>query len=730
MTDPSIPLQVRVPTPADPMQQYAQAQAIRGQIQQQQMGQQALKSGALDLQQKQIQLDIQKNIAKSYEEAAAEMQAPAASPSSTNTAPSGARPASPATPPPAASPQSAPPPDDTTPAEAPPPSAMALSRGTTDNAVPPPGPEATGPESGPPSAMAIPAQVPTPAPQPDASTPPQAPAPSAMAMPAASAGPMSVSGAASPAGPVSLSSMAAPPSTGGQSAAVRSTSPQAANPPANAPSAPAPVPENFHAALVRRLYANHVGQMVPGISKAYTDMQISQAKALADQSDAHAKVASQAAQLINGIASLPTPEQREQQYQQMRPRIAQLESQLPGAQGQPSVLPPNWDDHTMSVLAAAGTNMAEQFAHAHQVGETTRLAAQGIVENAPKAADYLQKEMAAVTSPAQYKELLDRVSDYADMEEKANPGKASLWRAALKPYPEQWSPEVSQQATLSSLKPDERVKYFTGQLNDAAQRLKSAAMKGPDDYAVELNTQLAKHPEYANLFPAVAQPGQAWDAKKMADQAAKVGTTGEQFLTANNMSDYRKELIGLRSQMVGIAQQNANTRENRETAAEHKSRISALADRAIEESEANGGQGAADALKNVQNSKFYQGDEIGDARGEVAKELQSRMPKPNAKADQPSALERMQWMRDHPGQPVPATRTAMQAGAKPSAPQTPPKPAPPKPTVATTKAQGNKPQTWTVKGTAYAKGDPIKIGGKTYIFQGLDANGKIQATEQ
>jgi hypothetical protein len=37
------------------------------------------------------------------------------------------------------------------------------------------------------------------------------------------------------------------------------------------------------------------------------------------------------------------------------------------------------------------------------------------------------------------------------------------------------------------------------------------------------------------------------------------------------------------------------------------------------------------------------------------------------------------------------------------------------------------PQSWTIAGKAYKKGDPISIKGKTYTFLGLDASGKIQA---
>ena len=62
--------------------------------------------------------------------------------------------------------------------------------------------------------------------------------------------------------------------------------------------------------------------------------------------------------------------------------------------------------------------------------------------------------------------------------------------------------------------------------------------------------------------------------------------------------------------------------------------------------------------------------------------------------------------------------------------QTPPPPATaPRSTAATPATPAAPPpaQKWNVKGVFYSKGDPIHIGGKTYIFHGLDANGKIQA---
>jgi hypothetical protein len=58
--------------------------------------------------------------------------------------------------------------------------------------------------------------------------------------------------------------------------------------------------------------------------------------------------------------------------------------------------------------------------------------------------------------------------------------------------------------------------------------------------------------------------------------------------------------------------------------AAHKQLISQLADQAISESDANGGTGINDAIKNVNNTNFYQNHPVGDNRGEVAKELQAR----------------------------------------------------------------------------------------------------------
>jgi hypothetical protein len=341
--------------------------------------------------------------------------------------------------------------------------------------------------------------------------------------------------------------------------------PAAQSPTASSPAAPnpsqvaQPPAVDFHTALIESLNQNGLGQMVPGISKQYSDMAISQAKAISDMADAHSKLATQATQLIQGIAGLPAGE-RDAQYQRVKSQLATLEQKMGGDAAQ---VPQTWDDSTMKVLAGNGTAVAEHATQLHQAAETARLAQEGIVNLAPKAAEYMQSQAAAITDPQSYQDLRTRIAAYAAQEKKANPNGPGFWQSALDSYPAQWSPAVSQDATLASLKPDERVTYFTKQLNDASQRLKSAALSGPDAYRAEFAAQTTKNPEFSNLFPAAPAPGAKWDAQAVATQAANVGATGEQYITAQNTSQWKEQLNDIHLQMVGIAQQRADTGQQR-----------------------------------------------------------------------------------------------------------------------------------------------------------------------
>ena len=79
------------------------------------------------------------------------------------------------------------------------------------------------------------------------------------------------------------------------------------------------------------------------------------------------------------------------------------------------------------------------------------------------------------------------------------------------------------------------------------------------------------------------------------------------------------------------------------------------------------------------------------------------------------------------GKPAPdgPTLQAWKAAQKPPAPA----PATPQNTAGAGAGNTNMPKTWNVGGRTYKVGDPISIQGKTYSFQGLDANGRIQVNQ-
>jgi hypothetical protein len=191
----------------------------------------------------------------------------------------------------------------------------------------------------------------------------------------------------------------------------------------------------------------------------------------------------------------------------------------------------------------------------------------------------------------------------------------------------------------------------------------------------------------------------------------KAATAKEQATRDDNTARHQSVL----EKQGDVRNTIAKTRADKENAAEHRQTISALADEAIAESTSSGGAGIPDALKNVENPAFYKGHPIGDSRGEIAAELRKRTAQITKgdldqgkvdKGDQLGPIAKMQFQRDHPGQPVPtksqfdkmqkpgaaAPKAAPQAVPPPAAAPAAPKPAaavPPPPPAKTQKIRVN-----------------------------------------
>lgn len=175
----------------------------------------------------------------------------------------------------------------------------------------------------------------------------------------------------------------------------------------------------------------------------------------------------------------------------------------------------------------------------------------------------------------------------------------------------------------------------------------ASQLAGSRTYADYANAKAALPPTVAKQFPDF-QAANANAPMSDADRqiARAPGLTPEQQTTAaataaknaREATDKQRELAQGDTRNK-IAQQRTNQgqeRVNAGNASQHTLLIKDLADQARNDSDQNGGSGDADALKNVNNSGFYQGTDTGKYRSEVAAELQRRInpakPKGNSQA--------------------------------------------------------------------------------------------------
>jgi len=510
---------------------------------------------------------------------------------------------------------------------------------------------------------AAPAASPAAAPAATAVTPPATAAPTGQGYLPVGEGymPLAPSLSSAMGGPPDLP--ANPPST--PAAAASAPAPQAAPPPAASPQT-AP---DFHEGLIRNLYKNGLGFMVPGVDKQFSDMAIAHAKVLSDQAAAHQSMADQATGLLQGAASLPI-EDRDAQYQRIRPQLAAIEQRM-GADT--SQLPQHWDattDGTIQSLMAQAYKASDWTNHVHQAAETARLAQEGIVNNAPKAAEYLQKEMASISTPQQYTELRNRISTYAAAEQRANPNGTSYWQTALDAYPEQWNTGLAQQATLASMPAQDRVTALQKHLELTTQRLSAAAGLGPQSYATEL---AQTDPTEAPLFPKTAG---ASNMKQIRD----IGLTAAQA----TMADFRGQEIGIQDQKIQLMRDRLDFMDAHNAQA-HKDVLSAAQNKVwADVSAVMQGQGKtpapADAIAYLRDpQRWADNPDVDNNRSELIAAFQksnaadlsaagSAARTARAQSGGGSALAKLQWMKDHPGQPIPAALPPASSAAAPSTP--------------------------------------------------------------
>lgn len=368
-------------------------------------------------------------------------------------------------------------------------------------------------------------------------------------------------------GTASTPGASTPPSSYGAPATPNAFAPKPQAPaPLATPAAPARPPASIpgHAGIptidydkfAQYMISHGQGSQVMGVLSAHTKFLQEVALQHKTEAEAHADQMALVMQAFQGVNRAPE-DQKEAVYQQA------LRTAIPLAQRygiDASQFPAHYDPATtpefINESIASATKIADFARQTHEAADLQFRISAGI----PKTAKELEEQYHGDVSLAQDQTQLDAKN--AKWKAIANTDKTGTLARILAPMmTAKWTPDLSQDATLESLKPDERVKYFTGQLNDASQRLKSAALRGPQAYTSELARVTGKNPELANLFPPAPEPGQPWNAQDMATAAASAGATGEQFITAQNMMKYREDLLAIRDRMADIAQQRADHAE-------------------------------------------------------------------------------------------------------------------------------------------------------------------------
>lgn len=274
-------------------------------------------------------------------------------------------------------------------------------------------------------------------------------------------------------------------------------------------------PPGFYAALEDEFYKNGLGAQVPGMQKAHAELGIQMSKNVSDAALAHQQQAEQATQLLQGIRNIQDPAQQQAEYQKIRPQFQRLEAAMGSDISQ---IPRAWNNTAMDAYIAQGFKVQEYGNHIHQAAEQARLMHQGVLTDAPKAAEYFQKELGGVTSPQQYAELRQRISNLAEAEKTAAPNGTSFYQQVLDNNPKEWNQGMQRQATLASMPPNDRPTFLQHDFANTAQRLSAAAQQGADQYAAQLATVA---PEDRSLFD------QKW-SKDTAENARRTGLTASQ----------------------------------------------------------------------------------------------------------------------------------------------------------------------------------------------------------
>ena len=310
--------------------------------------------------------------------------------------------------------------------------------------------------------------------------------------------------------------------------------------------------------VVQFLVAHNQGSQVMGVLNAQAKYRQEVALQHKNEAEVHQAQMAQIAQLFQGVNAAPS-DQKEAVYQQ----ALQVAAPLAQKYGVPiSYFPAHYDPQTtptfLDQTIAHATTLADFAKQTHEAADLQQRFSAGLPKTANELEDQYRSDISLANSQADLDLKNQKWQAIARTDPTGNTTR--ILSALAQPT---WSPGLSTDSTLESLKPEDRVKYFTGQLNDASQRLKSAALRGPQAYAATLGQITGKSPELANIFPAAPDPNNptAWDGQKVATQAAMAGATGEQYITAQNSMQYKEQLLQIRDRLADVAESGAAMRQ-------------------------------------------------------------------------------------------------------------------------------------------------------------------------
>ncbi len=378
-----------------------------------------------------------------------------------------------------------------------------------------------------------------------------------------------------------------------------------------------------HNGVAKTLATQGLGSAINGYQGDWQKTQREALQNMGMQADNREKLMSQGSQLLQGVKD-------DDGYQAVVPQL----KNIMGSIGLPATsLPDHYDPMKIAPLLAMGQKFSDYNAGLKDAAQIASYRVKGGQEAVKDIRADILNGIAASTSDA----------DLDNERQKARAIVGQLpqeYQAAaaqeIERIPNKWSPDIPFQARMQSAPATSQPKLIEEETMMAGRKL--GATRSQADYQATYN-QLP-----AAVRPAFRAP-KDWDENAASD-ALDASRTPEQQARSQD----RQAIVDERMQAAKdrTEQMRQASLDRIERAREHddmtaalgyarvanspggrKTEISRMADEAIAHSAAGGGGKIDQAIADVQNQGLYQDNPIGENRGDVVKELQSRQVKAN-----------------------------------------------------------------------------------------------------